>query len=200
MEKNLSMSSPGLRERKKQKTRWAIQEHAMRLFAQQGYEETTVEQIAAAAEISPSTFFRYFKTKEDVVVQDRYDDLIVEKISAAPADLGPIATIRWTMREAFSSLDVGEIDAGLARGRLILENQAVRARSLENMLAVTDAMSAALAARLGRPADDFRVRALCGACLGAMVQSIMSWMIEGTEIVDLAKSIDAALEVVENGI
>ena len=78
----------------------------------------------------------------------------------------------------------------MARGRLILENQAVRSRSLQNMLAVTGAMSAALAARLGRPADDFRVRALCGACLGAMIESIMAWMIEGAEIVDLAKSID----------
>jgi len=172
----------------------------MRLFAQQGYDETTVEQIAAAAEISPSTFFRYFKTKEDVVVQDRYDDLIVEKIAAAPADLGPIPTIRWAMREAFAGLEAGEAEEGLARGRLILENQAVRARSLQNMLAVTGAMSAALAARLGRPADDFRVRALCGACLGAMIESIMGWMIQGAEIVDLARSIDEALEVVENGI
>jgi AcrR family transcriptional regulator len=200
MEKNLSMSSPGLRERKKQKTRWAIQEHAMRLFAQQGYDETTVEQIAAAAEISPSTFFRYFKTKEDVVVQDRYDDLIVEKIGAAPADLGPIGMIRWTMREVFGGLDPGEIDEGLARGRLILENQAVRARSLQNMLAVTGAMAAAVATRMGRPVDDFRVRALCGACLGAMVECIMAWMVEGGQLIDLAKSVDDALDVVENGI
>ena len=65
--------SPGLRDRKKQKTRWSIQEHALRLFQEHGYDQTTVDQIAAAAEISPSTFFRYFKTKEDVVVQDEYD-------------------------------------------------------------------------------------------------------------------------------
>ena len=194
------MSSPGLRERKKQKTRWAIQEHAMRLFAQQGYDETTVEQIAAAAEISPSTFFRYFKTKEDVVVQDRYDDLIVEKIIAAPADLSPAGTIRWAFREMFSGLDVGEIEDGMARGRLILDNQAVRSRSLQNMLAVTGGMAAAVATRMGRPADDFRVRALCGACLGAMVECIMSWMAEGGQIIDLAKAVDEALDVVEHGI
>ena len=114
MENNLSMSSPGLRERKKQKTRWAIQEHAMRLFAQQGYDETTVEQIAAAAEISPSTFFRYFKTKEDVVVQDRYDDMIVEAVVAAPAGLSPTATIRWAFREVFSGREFRAVYAATA--------------------------------------------------------------------------------------
>jgi transcriptional regulator GlxA family with amidase domain len=54
---------PGLRERKKTKTRAAIREHALRLFREQGYEATTVEQIAEAAEVSHSTFFRYFPTK-----------------------------------------------------------------------------------------------------------------------------------------
>src|SRR5256885_3996797 len=143
------MNSPGLRERKKQKTRWAIQEHAMRLFAQQGYDETTVEQIAAAAEISPSTFFRYFKTKEDVVVQDRYDDLIVEKIIAAPADLSPTGTIRWAFREMFSSLDEGEFEAGPARGRLNLANQAGPAPIPQNKLSVTRGTAAAVSTPLG---------------------------------------------------
>ena len=56
----------GLRERKTLKTKEAIQREALRLFEEQGYGETTIEQIAAAAEISPSTFFNYFPTKEDV--------------------------------------------------------------------------------------------------------------------------------------
>ncbi len=172
----------------------------MRLFAQQGYDETTVEQIAAAAEISPSTFFRYFKTKEDVVVQDRYDDMIVEAIVAAPAGLSPTATIRWAFNEVFSGLDSSELQEGLERGRLILTNPAVRSRSLQNMMAITGAMAAALAARLDRAPDDFRVRALCGACLGAMIESILAWMEEGGEIVNLAADIDKALDVVENGI
>ena len=75
---------PSLRERKKAKTRAAIQEHALRLFMEQGYEQTTVEQIADAAEVSPSTFFRYFPTKEDVVMYDAFDPLMVEAFRAQP--------------------------------------------------------------------------------------------------------------------
>ena len=60
----------GLRERKKAKTRAAIQQHALRLFQVKGYTATTVEEIAEAAEVSPSTFFRYFPTKEDIILYD----------------------------------------------------------------------------------------------------------------------------------
>src|ERR1700682_1242027 len=75
----------GLRERKKQKTRESIQHEAMRLFGKQGYEQTTIEQIAAAADISPSTFFNYFPTKEDVVLYDAYDPVILSLLTERPA-------------------------------------------------------------------------------------------------------------------
>jgi AcrR family transcriptional regulator len=194
------MSSPGLRERKKQKTRWAIQEHAMRLFAQQGYDETTVEQIAAAAEISPSTFFRYFKMKEDVVVQDRYDDMIVEAIIAAPPELAPVPAIRHSFRQVFGGIDGAELAQSFERGRLVLSHPALRARSLQNMVETIDAMSAAMAQRLGREPGDPRVRALCGACIGSLIECVMQWMGSGGQFVDLAALVDEGLDVVENGI
>jgi len=75
----------GLRERKKARTRASLREHALRLFGEQGYHATTVEQIAAAAEVSPSTFFRYFPTKEDLVLQDDMDTRMVEALERQPA-------------------------------------------------------------------------------------------------------------------
>src|SRR5436309_10581986 len=94
----------GLRERKKAKTRAAIQEHALRLFREQGYDATTVEQIAAAAEVSPSTFFRYFPTKEDVVLYDAFDPLIFAAFEAQPAALGPIQALRGALHAVFGAL------------------------------------------------------------------------------------------------
>src|SRR6266436_2144662 len=76
----------GLRERKKQKTRESIQRTALRLFEKQGYEETTIEEVAAAAEISPSTFFNYFPTKEDVVLFDAYDPMAIRMLLERPKD------------------------------------------------------------------------------------------------------------------
>ena len=75
----------GLRERKKGWTREAIQREALRLIESRGYEATTCEQIASAAQVSPATLFRYFATKEDIVLQDGYDPMIAEAIRARPA-------------------------------------------------------------------------------------------------------------------
>jgi AcrR family transcriptional regulator len=169
------MSPPGLRERKKQKTRWAIQEHALRLFAQQGYDATTVEQIAEAAEISPSTFFRYFKTKEDVVVEDRYDELIVAAIEASPPELGPFETLRRATRASMAQIDEAEAARILARMRLSASVPALRARTMGNLMASTDAFAPPIARRLGRAEDDLEVRAFVTAFMAAAASAVIAW-------------------------
>src|SRR5580692_4456176 len=92
----------GLRERKKARTRASIREHALRLFREQGYQATTVEQIAEAAEVSQSTFFRYFPTKEDVVLRDDFELRIFEAFERQPPQLSPIAAIRAAVREVLA--------------------------------------------------------------------------------------------------
>ena len=93
-----------LRERKKAKTRAAIQHEALRLFSEQGYGATTIEQIVDAVEVSQSTFFRYFPAKEDLVLTDDYDPIIIEAIRTQPPDLGPIEAVRRGLRAVFDPL------------------------------------------------------------------------------------------------
>ena len=102
-------SANGLRERKKAKTRAAIQHEALRLFRERGYEATTVDHIAEAVEISPSTFFRYFRAKEDLVLTDDYDPLILEAIRAQPAELTPVSAVRSGLRKVFGTLSGEEL-------------------------------------------------------------------------------------------
>jgi AcrR family transcriptional regulator len=96
--------SVGLRERKKARTRAEIQGHALRLFHQQGYEATTVAQIIEEAEVSESTFFRYFPTKADVVLFDGMDALIVEAFRDQPHELGEIHALRVALQTVFGRL------------------------------------------------------------------------------------------------
>ena len=100
----------GLRERKKARTRAAIRQHALRLFRERGYSATTVEQIAAAAEVSPATFFRYFPTKEDVVLQDDMDTVTLGALEAQPAALGPIAAMRSATAAMIAQLSQADLD------------------------------------------------------------------------------------------
>jgi AcrR family transcriptional regulator len=169
------MNSPGLRERKKQKTRWAIQEHAMRLFAENGYEATTVDQIAAAAEISPSTFFRYFPTKEELVIQDQYDDVLMAGLLAAPPELSPISAIRKVATETFNAMSPDDEAKLRQRSVLIYSVPALRARTYENIVGTIDMLRTALAQRTGRDRDELAVRVFAGAVVGALISVIELW-------------------------
>ncbi len=164
------VSSPrmGLRERKKERTRRTIRTEAMRLFREQGYAETTVEQIAEAADISPSTFFRYFPSKEQVAITDDLDPLMIRAVEAQPADLSPLrAFVRATV-EVFESLEPDELEFEQQRMKLIYtvpELASVIARETERNVRMVAQL---VADRVGRSADELEVRAFAGAMIGAM--------------------------------
>jgi AcrR family transcriptional regulator len=90
----VAIQNLGLRERKKIQTRDTIQRVAFKLFDEKGYANTTVEESAEAAEVSPSTFFRYFPSKELVVMADDLDQVTVEALAGQPADLSTMQAFR----------------------------------------------------------------------------------------------------------
>jgi AcrR family transcriptional regulator len=160
---------PGLRERKKAKTRAAIQEHALRLFRAQGYAETTVQEIAAAAEVSPATFFRYFATKEDTIVLDRLDPLMIELFRAQPPELGPTEALQAAIRQSMTTLTEDEWELESERQRLVMNAPELRVRMLDQLYAGIDLLATLAAERTGRTPDDFAVRAWAGAVIGVVM-------------------------------
>jgi AcrR family transcriptional regulator len=188
---------PGLRERKKAKTRAAIQEHALRLFRERGYEATTVDEIADAAEVSPSTFFRYFPTKEDVVLYDALDPVLLEAFEAQPADLSPLGALRATMREVFGGVPADVLAQQDERAALILSVPELRMRMLDEFARSMLLFAEVVAKRVGREPDDPAVRALVGAVVGV---GIAAWVHPGgAQASDYLRQMDEGLAHLEAG-
>lgn len=185
----------GLRERKKQQTREAIQRAALRLFLKHGYDATTIEEIAAAVEISPSTFFNYFPTKEEVVMLDIYDPIAIDLFRARPAD----EPLSLSFRRALAGLaEYLERDRELilTRGRLLMQIPGLRARVWDEMERTQELIVALLAERSGRAGDDFELRVTVRALISAAYEASLQWMRSGGHG-RLAHLIDRAIDVVD---
>ncbi|WP_443058321.1 TetR/AcrR family transcriptional regulator [Streptomyces sp. NBC_00775] len=189
----------GLRERKKIKTREAIRTATYALVLEQGYDATTIEQIAERAEVSPSTVFRYFPTKEDIVLTDEYDPLIMEEVRARPADEPWPDTIRYVMRKA---AQVGiEEDAEVARLRtqLLAEVPAVRSRMMESMSVTGSMLCQAIGERTGRDPESLEVRVYAMSFIGGLMETSLYWAENGHQD-DFLTLIDRTMDVLEHGL
>lgn len=189
----------GLRERKKQRTRAAIQKEALRLFLKKGYDETTVEDIAEAVEISPSTFFNYFPSKEAVVFEDEYDPAIIAAFDSQPdATTNPIHALRMAMREVFTNVPADQMHILRQRTVLFARAPALRSAMLSQFAELADQIADLLAHRSGRPKGDFAVHNIAGALLGVMM-TVMILISENPEA-DLLELMDRSLAHLEAGL
>ncbi|MFI6058477.1 TetR/AcrR family transcriptional regulator [Streptomyces sp. NPDC051286] len=200
-----SVSAPGaqpqlgLRERKKLKTRIAIRRATYRLISEQGYDATTIEQIAEAAEVSPSTVFRYFATKEDIVLTDEYDPIMEAALRNRPADEPPLESLRFIITTALTAFLASEEEELRQRTRLMVEVPAIRARMTETMSDTAKVLAQALADRSGRSPDALEVRVFIAAVLGALREVTLYWGEHGQEG-DLIAMINQALDTLESGL
>jgi|SRR5579875_1511152 len=169
---------PDWRQRKKAATRDRIRASALRLFREQGYEATTVEQIATAAGVSHMTFFRYFPSKEDVVLSDGYDPLIATLLAQTPVTWPLIQRIRAVLLRGLEQVYPTERDALLAQNQLIVATPALRERLWADQIATQQLILQALSAGQDVP-PSFQDRVTVAACLAAASTAILTWVENG---------------------
>jgi AcrR family transcriptional regulator len=183
-----------LRERKKLKTREAIQREALRLFEKQGYEETTIEQIAAAVEISPSTFFNYFPSKEDVVFYDAYDPMVASMLAARPLD-EPLSVSFRQVLQSVASVFERDRDVILERSKLLLREPELKAGVWQQLENARDFLCALIAQRSDRDPHDLEIRVIVMALLGAIMEATQEWVMQDGNA-PFADYINRALDLV----
>ena len=185
--------TPGLRERKKIRTRDAIRVAALRLFEANGYAATTVEQIAEAAEVSPSTFFRYFSNKEALLVPGQLMDPIIEAFVNAPPELSPVAAYRLAVGHMFTGISSTEWEPERARQKLMYTLPEARGALYNQYIDTIEQIKAALAIRLRLRADDPRLRTTAGAITGVIMASLHGAPMDPDDINRALEFLDAGL-------
>jgi AcrR family transcriptional regulator len=186
-------SEPDWRQRKKTATRDRIRASALRLFRDQGYDATTVEQIAAAAGVSHMTFFRYFPAKEDVALSDSYDPLLAGLIGQTPAAWPLADRIRAALVQGLRQLYDTDRDTLLAQNKLIVSTPALRERLWASQMDTQQVILAALG-----PDPSFQSRVIVAACLAAASTAVLTW-VENDGTPELPDLIDEAFAALASG-
>lgn len=155
-----------------ERTHQRLQEAAIRLFAEQGYDNVTVEQVARAAGVSHMTFFRHFPTKESVVLDDPYDPVLGEAVSRQDPRLSALDRVRLGLLESWNRLEEPDDEMTRTRIQLAVRHPALRARIWENNHRTEEIIVDALTSS-GVPELEARVAA--GATAGAITAALLDW-------------------------
>lgn len=190
----------GLRERKKQRTRVELTDAAFRLFAERGFDETTIEDIVEQVEVSPRTFFRYFDSKEDVVI-GFFDDLGLElraTLAARPSEEPSFTALRAALGTLIDLYEERR-ERVVAAKRLAHETPSIRARLLDKHARWENGVTEELVTRLGGDlSQEPSMRLLAAVALAAFSTAVSAWCTSGGRE-DLHFLVDDALGAVGDG-
>jgi AcrR family transcriptional regulator len=187
-------------ERRRRLVRDEIGRVAIELFAARGFDAVTVDDIAEAAGTSQRTFFRYFATKDDIVLAlaRRLDERLVDALDARPANEGAVAALREAYC-ATSHVEPAERERVLQGAKVLAEAPALRARAHGEYVGENAEIVARLAARMGVPVDDRRVRVLVATFAAVASVEFTTWA-EAGGAGDPSEAIRAALALLEDGL
>lgn len=183
----------GLRERKKQRTRNALIAAAVRLFEEQGYDQTTVAQIAAAAEVTTRTFFLHFPSKEDVLFANSEIriDLGLRTIAERRPEEPMVELLARVMTRMIDNTADGDLTSGLAavRARLVTSAPALLARMLHRLFSAQTELAGGLHRAYPETLDEVAAAAVIGALTGAVNAAALASQARG----DGAEGVRAAM-------
>jgi AcrR family transcriptional regulator len=192
-------ATPGLRERKKQRTRERIVEAAFALFEERGFDGTTIADIAEAAEIAPRTFFSYFPSKDDVVFHDfeeRYA-MVASWLRDREPETNTIDALRAGIAGSMPEVDPGHLEEKRCRRRLVHESQSLAAHSEHLKGKFGELLAEAVAQDLGDEPTDLRPRLVAAAAAASL--GVIEDLPEG-DAEQPAETIDSLLAFLRGGL
>ena len=175
MDDDAAIAPAGLRERKRRAAMMRIQDVALDLFEARGFAGVTVEEIAAASDVSPSSVYRYFGTKEELVIWDEFDPDLDAMLMPALEHEVPLEGLRRVVLGSIATLTADREHQVRRRAALLMTTpeleQAASARTYE----MAEYIGTALAARLGRPHVDLEVQVFAHAFTGGILGMVHHW-------------------------
>lgn len=192
---------PGLRERRKALTAAELEAAAYRLFGERGFDNVTVDDIAAEADVSRRTFFRYFASKEDVLLADHFVQLarLREAMASRPDDEPIVTALRNSVLSLTSDFEERK-EKVVIRARLMRDTPSLQARSLVHQQLWENAMQEMVADRLGvDPVKDLRPGVVAAAALAAMRVAFTIWLNAGCDG-DVIALTTEALDLLDGGL
>jgi AcrR family transcriptional regulator len=193
------VTTPGLRERKKLQAMRHIQEVALDLFDRRGFEAVTIEEIAEAAQVSPSSVYRYFGTKENVILWDEVDVRWFDAIENELASRPPIDAMRQALAGAMADLLDRDEELSKRKTRYALGEPALRPALLQLAEDFTQQVTGAVARASGRSPDDLEPRVIAAAMIAAMMAAARHWH-DHDYRTQIREDLEEALAVLERGI
>jgi AcrR family transcriptional regulator len=183
---------PGLRERKKEQTRQALESAALALFAEKGFDGTTVDEIAEACDVSQRTFFRYYGAKEDVLFADGDERLgaLLALIASQPVAEAPLRAVQ-TAFLATSEDYAQDRERLLLRSRIFDGSSSLRSHKYERQRSWEDAVTAALVereAKLGGDATVRHLRLVAGTSMACLRAALDDWLEHGGDLTVLVET------------
>ncbi|MEC4016179.1 TetR family transcriptional regulator [Streptomyces sp. H27-D2] len=195
-----TIATGGLRERKKQRTRDALVRSALELFAEKGYDRTTVDEIADTVDVSQRTFFRYFANKEEVAfaVQEEAESHFLAAVLARPATEAPLEALRRAVLESWDNIgeaiqEIIPLELHMRTYRMIECTPALLAVHLRRSTELEERIAREIARREGLDVDtDPRPRVVVAAFSGVMRMAGQLWGAGQDCSVDSIRDITAA--------